>query len=211
MGTLPMRLTLTCALLLLGRTASAADDASAQARAHYNQAQGHFAVGEFKLAADEYQAAYKLKQDPALLFNAAQSRRLAGENQQALILYKNYLQFHPKARNIAEVKEQITKLEEAIAAADKAKSSPPTTTVEPGAEPREPAPQQPSPQQQVVVAQQPDRPADKPVPIYKKWWLWTAVGVVVVAAVVIPVAVVTSQPANWSNVSNISNAVEVRW
>lgn len=186
-----------------------ADDAS-QARAHYNQAQGHFAVGEFKLAADGYQAAYKLKQDPALLFNAAQARRLAGENTQALILYKNYLQFHPKARNISEVKEQITKLEEAIAAAESAKTSPPINTVEPDrTEPKETtAP----PQQQVVVTPPSEKPVDKPVPIYKKWWLWTAVGVVVVAAVVIPVAVVASKPADWSNVSNISNAVvEVRW
>jgi len=33
-------------------------------------------------------------------------------------------------------------------------------------------------------------------PIYKKWWLWTAIGVVVVAAVVIPVVVVTQSPAD---------------
>jgi uncharacterized protein (DUF983 family) len=37
-------------------------------------------------------------------------------------------------------------------------------------------------------------------PVYKKWWLWTIVGVVVVG-VVVPVAVVFGGPA-WTNVPN---------
>jgi len=188
-----------------------ADDAT-DARAAYQRATAHFAVGEFALAADAYQDAYKLKQDPALLFNAAQSRRLAGENERALVLYRNYLQLYPKSRNAEEVRDQIAKLQEAVAAAEKAKNSQPTGTVEP-ARPMgntEPPPVTPPP----PVAHEEPPPVHKepPTPIYKKWWLWTAVGVVVVAAVVIPVAVIESQPGKWGNVPDQSfSGLAVRW
>src|SRR5262245_24790157 len=98
-----------------------AADPDAEAREHYKAATGHFAVGEFAAAAAEYEAAFKLHQDPALLFNAAQSRRLAGENQKALVLYKNYLQLYPNNKNVPTVRDQISKLQEAIAAEEKAK------------------------------------------------------------------------------------------
>lgn len=173
-------------------------DGAADARAHYASATSHFAVGEFAQAADEYQEAYKSKPDPALLFNAAQSRRLASENDKALVLYKNYLALYPRSKNGADVREQIAKLEDAIAAAEKAKTSPPTGTVEPAKPENEPKETPP----QVAVAPPPEQPHDQPAPVYKKWWLWTIVGVVVVAAVVVPVAVVTSSPAPWNNLPN---------
>ena len=102
-----------------------------EAREHYEKATAHFAVGEFADAAVEYQAAYKAKQDPALLYDAAQAYRLANNPDKALILYRNYLQLYPSEANIAEVRAQIEKLKDAIAAADKAKTAPPTGTNEP--------------------------------------------------------------------------------
>jgi tetratricopeptide (TPR) repeat protein len=186
--------------LALGGVARADDPDAEAARQHYKAATGHFAVGEFAEAATEYESAYKLHQDPALLFNAAQSRRLAGENQKALVLYKNFLHLYPTSPNIPAVREQIDKLQEAIAADNKAKTSPPTTTVEPKNEPKsEPTTTQQQQQQQQQPATATSAPANEKPPIYKKWWFWTAIGVVVVAAVVIPVAVVESQPA-WNNV-----------
>ena len=192
-----------------------ADDTDAEARQHYKAATGHFAVGEFADAAAEYEAAFKLHQDPALLFNAAQSRRLAGENQKALVLYKNFLHLYPSSPNVPAVREQIDKLQEAIAAENKAKTSPPTTTVEPGtsgtaatttapstttttAPPATTTSTPPSTASTAPTAGGEPSPTSERPPIYKKWWFWTAVGVVVVAAVVIPVAVVESQSA-WNN------------
>ncbi len=200
-----MRLALTLTFMAALCLPARADDSN-DAREHYKKATAHFAVGEFAQAADEYQSAFKLRQDPALLFNAAQARRLASENEKALILYKNYAQLYPKAKNIPDVREQITKCEEAIAAASKAKTSPPIGTVEPEKPMTEPPKVQPPPVVAPVVV-------EKPVPIYKKWWLWTVVGVGVVAAVVIPVAVVTSQPAPWSNAPDIGPGVQalVSW
>ncbi len=116
-------------LLALSATARGADR-SAEARQLFNEANAQFAIGEFKNAGEKYQAAYVIKQDPALLYNAAQAFRLAGDNEKALVLYKNYLQFYPREKNIEEVRGQIAKLKEAIAAQEKARTSPPTTTAE---------------------------------------------------------------------------------
>lgn len=190
-------------MLLTGGVARAEDPDAAAARQHYKAATGHFAVGEFADAAAEYEAAFKLHQDPALLFNAAQSRRLAGDNQKALVLYKNFLHLYPSSPNIPVVREQIDKLQEVVAAEAKAKTSPPTNTVEPKPETQPPPP----PTATTAPATSTTAPAtattetpptsEKP-PFWKKWWFWTAVGVVVVAAVVIPIAVVESQSA-WNN------------
>jgi tetratricopeptide (TPR) repeat protein len=193
----------------LGGVARAGDDdAAAEARQHYKAAVGHFAVGEFAKAASEYEEAFKLHQDPALLFDAAQSRRLAGENQKALVLYKNFLQLYPSSKQGPAVREQISKLQEAIAAEEKAKTSPPTSTVEPktvGEPPREtaPAPPQPAPSPPPTAAAPPQpAPETPPAPekpsVWKTWWFWTAVGGVVVLAVVIPVAIVESR-STWTN------------
>ncbi len=104
------------------------DDKTAQARALSQEANALYAVGEFEQAAEKYQSAYKLKPDPALLYNAAQSFRMAGNNEKALLLYKNYAMFYPTAKNIHNAESQISKLQEAIAAQHKAQTQPPTTT-----------------------------------------------------------------------------------
>jgi len=219
--------------LVGGGVARAEDPDAAAARQHYKAATGHFAVGEFSEAATEYESAFKLHQDPALLFNAAQSRRLAGENQKALVLYKNFLHLYPSSPNVPAVQEQIDKLQEAIAAETKAKTSPPTTTVEPGTPGAQPpaatTPATPPPATATTTTPSTNAatttaaapPSNEKPPFYKKWWFWTAVGVVVVAAVVIPVAVIESQPA-WNNLPPqgpgapaarglVGPKLEVRW
>ena len=195
--------------LALAGVARAEDPNAEAARQHYKAATGHFAVGEFADAAAEYEAAYKLHQDPALLFNAAQSRRLAGENQKALVLYKNFLHLYPSSPNVPAVREQIDKLQEAIAAENKAKTSPPTTTVEPKNEPSTTPPPATTPATTptttpasnappATAATEPPPSSNEKPPFYKRWWFWAAVGGVVVLAVVIPVVVIETQPA-WNN------------
>jgi tetratricopeptide (TPR) repeat protein len=180
-----------CVSLLLAGTVRA-DEAANQARIHYQNGNKAFAVGDFAAAADEYELAYKGRPDAALLFNAAQARRLAGDNQKALTLYRNYVGFYPKSKNVADVKDQIVKLQEAIAAAEKAKTAAPTNTVEMSKQEQHP---QPEPQKEV------QKEPEKPVPVYKKWWLWTAVagGVVIIAlAIALPLALQTP----WANLPN---------
>lgn len=179
---------LIVALLIVARAATSWADAAADAKAHYQSATAYFAVGEFAKAADEYQQAYTLKQDPALLYNAAQSYRLAGNNERALILYKNYVRLYPDQSNVDEVRSQIAKLKDAIAAQEKAKNNPPTTPVpvQPSASP--PAPAQPEAQLTATAA-------PKPRPITRKPWFWATLGAsaLVIAGVTIGV-VLAEQP-----------------
>jgi tetratricopeptide (TPR) repeat protein len=196
-------------LILLVAWSSAAR-ADKDVRQLFTDANAAFAVGEFNNAAELYQQAYKLKQDPALLYDAAQAYRLAGNSERALVLYKNYLMFHPHQKNADEVRAQIEKLKEALAAQEQAKTAPPISTVAPNggsesAEPPRPAEtsaQTSAPTQEAApapaVAVVSTTPADRKTPVYKKWWLWTAVGAVVVAAVVVGVVVGTSSSSPWN-------------
>lgn len=188
---------------------------SAEARQHYEKATAHFAVGEFGEAAAEYQAAFKEKPDPALLYDAAQAYRLANNPEKALILYRNYMQLYPNEPNISEVRAQIEKLKDAVAAADKTKSGPPTGTNEPKqiatqANPSEstapvatehPEPR-PSASIEGVRSVRADRPAQS-MPVYKKWWLWTAVGVVLTGGVVVAAVLATQSRGTWSNAPDV--------
>src|SRR5580693_3420883 len=114
-------------LLLASATAVAADDA----KAHYQKATAHFAVGEYHDAALEYEEAFKLKQDPAILFNAAQSFRLAGDNQKALLLYNNIIKLYPSTQYAKDSKERIDKLAQATAAPLPAPVAPPAAAPPP--------------------------------------------------------------------------------
>jgi tetratricopeptide (TPR) repeat protein len=204
-------------------SAQARADKSAEAKALFQEANAHFAVGEFNDAGRKYQEAYKLKPDAALLYNAAQSYRLGGDSQKALVLYKNYVQFYPKAPNVEVVHQQIVKLEEAIAATESAKTSPPRGTAEHGepepAKPPETKPPETTPPPVATTTPATPPPSDHPKPIYKKWWLWTIVGGVVVVGVVVGVAVAeTTASGPWQTAKDIgpgaalsSAGLKVRW
>ena len=121
------------------------------------------------------------------------------------MLYKNFVHLYPSSPQVPIAREQMDKLQELLAAEQKAKVAPPTTTVEPKSDtqpqttPSQPAQPQAQAQTQTTPAASPTtEPTNENPPIWKKWWFWTAVGVVVVAAVVIPVAVVESQ-GSWNN------------
>jgi len=205
-------------LLFAGR-ANAADDIAA-ARAHFGEAQKRFAVGEFAAAGEEYLQAYKAKPDPAFLYNAAQAYRAANQLDRAVVLYKNYLQFFPNESNAEAVRGQIAKLKEAIAATEKAKAAPPTevTTPRPGAETAPVATHEPEKPTAAVAPPAPiavEKKAER-APVYKQWWLWTVVGVVVAGAAV-GVAVALTVPSHpWANGPAIGPGTqaltaEVRW
>jgi tetratricopeptide (TPR) repeat protein len=205
-------------LVSIGWGVARADEVSS-AKAHYLRATSHFAVGEFDDAARDYETAYKLHPDPALLFDAAQAHRLAGHHEKALLLYRSYVRMYPTGASANSCKEQIARLTVAISADQKAKSSPPTGTTEPAPpvmEPKAPEPAQaettppPQPQPQPQPHAAPPQPAVTTTareqrPIHKKWWLWTAVGGAAVAAVVITVAVVETRGSgnSFSNVPDI--------
>jgi tetratricopeptide (TPR) repeat protein len=196
------------------RGALAADDA-AKARELFRKGQAHYAVGEYEAAAEAYMTAYKLKPDAALLYNAAQARRLGGKTDQALTLYRNYLRFYPEAKNAETVRGQIAKLEKLLEAERAAATAPPpAATAPPPVTPPVYAAPPPPDRPTLSATAPPPEPARKP--IYKKVWFWGAVGGTVVAAAVVVALVAAggSDPGPWNNlpdVRELRGASVARW
>jgi hypothetical protein len=172
-----MRCWSLCAcLIVLGGRALAQDDV-ATARQHFEAGTRAFNVGEFDNAAKEYREAYKLKPDPSILYNVAQSYRLAKNTEQALFFYRSYLRNSTDVSHRQEVEGRIRTLEEQV----KQQQAPPNDIVKtsPASESKpamtEPKPATESPRVDLVVS----APTRKQ-PAYKKWWVWTVTGVAVV-------------------------------
>jgi tetratricopeptide (TPR) repeat protein len=103
---------------------------TAAARSFFESGSVSFALGEFAAAANDYERAFSEKPDPALLYNAAQAHRLAGNTRRALLLYRSYLSTplftdRPAARQVAR---RISELEDALAGEEAAVHAEPTET-----------------------------------------------------------------------------------
>jgi tetratricopeptide (TPR) repeat protein len=90
--------------------AAASPDATAQAREHFKSAQLHYSLGEFEDAVKEFREAYRLRQEPAILFNVAQSYRQLGKYSDAYFYYRQYLSQKPDAPNREEVESLIAQM-----------------------------------------------------------------------------------------------------
>jgi tetratricopeptide (TPR) repeat protein len=101
---------------LSGSLARAETDAEKKQRAkeHYEIATRLYDVGKYGDAIKEYESAYLLTGDPALLFNIGQAYRLWDRPEDALRVYKNYLRQRPDAVNRADVEKKIADLEKVI-------------------------------------------------------------------------------------------------
>ena len=169
------------ALLLCGATAFAEEDA----KSLFTRGRTQYALGHFKEAAELFERAFELKQDPAILYNAAQAHRLAGDKKPALVLYQNYLRLFGEMENHEEVERRIVELKAAIEAEQKANTNPPTGLLGDKTEAPPPAvtptPTEPTAAPAAVVTQ----PApEKPRP--RRAWIWGVVagGVVLVGGAI---------------------------
>jgi tetratricopeptide (TPR) repeat protein len=180
------------AIFLAGGIAHA-DDAKL-ARQHFEDGSRLYDLGKFREAAHEYEEAYKYKPDPALLFNIGQAYRAGGDANEAVTAYKSYLRRMPEAPNRREVEAHIEKLQRLVDEQHRTQTSPPQGTLQPTTTPAPSQPQQP----QLVVS---SAPAEKQ-PVYKKWWLWTAVGGALVVGGVVAIAVAATTPKDAASPSN---------
>jgi tetratricopeptide (TPR) repeat protein len=165
-----------------------------EARAYADKATAAFALTHYAAAAESFEKAFELKPDPALLYNAAQSHRLAGNKERALALYRNYLRLYAKKDKRPEIEARIDELEKAIAHDKAIESRPPNTTeplgAAPAAESATPpvvslAPPPPAATAPTLVAQ-PTPPAQDDSLDRKPWfWLVTAGGVAAAVTVVL--------------------------
>jgi len=80
-------LAVAAALTCVPGPARADDEATEQARQHYLKGTKYFDLGQWDDAIAEYRDAYKLRSDPAFLFNLATAYRRKGDLQPALDLY----------------------------------------------------------------------------------------------------------------------------
>src|SRR4029077_10860905 len=119
---LPLLIATLSLLVASAAWAQAKPDNKTAAKEHYARGTSYYDLGKYDDAIKEFEAAYQLKNDPAFLFNLAQSYRMAGNHERAATYYKTYLRYVPKAPNRADIEEKI-KTEEQLAA--KGGSTPP--------------------------------------------------------------------------------------
>jgi tetratricopeptide (TPR) repeat protein len=201
------------AVALLARPGAAAPptpEEKTKAREHYQKGLTHYDIKEFSEALTEFKNAYRVVQDPAFLFNIAQCYRKLGQDIEALDYYRNYARRFPTAPNRAEVDRRIQEIEHELEGKPRptnpaqnhdqkpdAHPSGPITPISPtppngtstGGQPNltPPPPVDSSP---TTVTAAPSRQEESPA-IYKRWWFWTGVGVVVAAGAAVGIAVAT--------------------
>jgi tetratricopeptide (TPR) repeat protein len=163
---------LTIALTL----ASASADES-PAKRFFLSGQKHFDLGEYADALHDFKEAYRVHEDPVFIYNIAQCQRLLGQNVDAIRSYKSYLRRSPEAPNRSEVEHKITALEELPVQTTPAVTTPVTPIV------TTPVPTTPTTTEPATVTVVAAAPPHERQPVYKKWWLWTAVGAAVVVGV----------------------------
>jgi hypothetical protein len=183
---------LAAGALLLAAPAWAADDVAA-ARAHYARGTRAYNLGKYLEAAREFELAYQAKDAPELLYNLGQAYREAGEHARAITVYRSFLRsgIASDAKR-AEVEGHIAASEKVLATA----ATPPVVDA-----PVQPVLQPTAPVTPVVTA--PPLAIEAPLPLHRRWYVWTAVAGVVVAGTAVAVAVSTGsafpaprEPAN---------------
>jgi tetratricopeptide (TPR) repeat protein len=121
-----------------------------EARVYLDKATAAYALNRYSVAAENFEKAFELKPDPALLYNAAQSYRLAGNKERALELYESYLRVYGKKdpSKREQIEGRIKELKQAIEHDKAVATSPPVTTEPvgvPGPDTRPPAAAAPPP------------------------------------------------------------------
>jgi tetratricopeptide (TPR) repeat protein len=122
---LPLLIATLSLLVASAAWAQAKPDSKVAAKEHYARGTSYYDLGRYDDAIKEFEAAYHLKNDPAFLYNLAQSYRLAGNEERALHFYKTYLRYVPKAPKRAEIEDRIAALERQMATESKATTTPP--------------------------------------------------------------------------------------
>ena len=79
-----------------GAGARQAADNKTAAKEHYKRGTSFYDLGKYDDAIKEFEAAYQLKNDPAFLFNLAQSYRLAGNHERARALLQDLPALRPE-------------------------------------------------------------------------------------------------------------------
>ena len=100
-------------MLALAGSAGAAEEKKTEARRLYDEATAAFGVGNYAEAAEKYEGSFKLHPDAALLYNAAQAYRMAGNQPRALQLYRNFVRLYGDNPRTEDARNHAAALEKA--------------------------------------------------------------------------------------------------
>jgi tetratricopeptide (TPR) repeat protein len=151
------------ALLLLCGVARAESPNELEAKRRFGEGQKLFDKARYAEALVEFQRSHELSGYPAILHKIALCHDQLGHAADAIAAYRKYLEADPQSERRAGTEERIKALEASLRPAPPAPLLPPVAPAAPAA----PAP-----------------PPPEHTPVYKKWWLWTVVGVVVAGGAV---------------------------
>ena len=157
-------------LLLVTAGRSRGDELRDRAHSELTQAQADFEARKFESALDHLNRAYALVPHPQLLFNIARCLEELHRTAAAVDAYDRYLAVQP---DDAVAQTRVAALREEL------RLHPPPPEVE--TKPTPPAVVAEPPPAIVTVQAPPPPPARKP--LYRRWWVWTAVGGVVAVGV----------------------------
>lgn len=164
-----------------------------EARAHFQSGETHFKAGQYEEALTEYQAGYDAKPLPGFLVNIGQCQRRLGDLKSARATYQKFVLVAPDSPLVPQVKSMMAEIDGLLVSSDKSKPAPEedakpeaaaTTTAL--AAPPAPKPEAETAAPVLVARAAPagDAPAAAPEKKSHRWWLWAALGAVVVGGAV---------------------------
>jgi tetratricopeptide (TPR) repeat protein len=168
-------ISLVGAMLLFAAPAFA--ESREKAKAYFKTGIQHYNLGEHEQALEDFKAAYREYEDASFLFNIAQCQRALGKKEDAVRSYRSFVResknLTPETRSkvdeiVAALESSIRDEKDAKARLDAANAAAAEAAAKAAAE--KAAAEQAN---NTVVATQAPPPKK---PLYKKWWLWTAVG-----------------------------------
>ena len=211
-------LALLASLRLTADAAAASSETQRKARAHFQVGEERFKAGAFADALAAYQAGYDVLPLPGFLINVAQCQRRLGDLKTARASYQKFVLVAPDSPLVPQVRSMIAEIDGLLAeldknkpaaapadppkgadppkaanppkAADEAKATdePPaaTTSLPAAAQTTTGATQETAPL--LVATPAPEQPEKQP---HRRWWLWGAIGAVVVGGAVTAVVLST--------------------
>jgi tetratricopeptide (TPR) repeat protein len=86
-----------------------------QARAHFRLGRAHYDNGAFEEAATEFEAAYRISQRPALLYNIYLANRDANDTRRAATALRSYLELEKNIENRVQLAARLAAMERNLA------------------------------------------------------------------------------------------------
>jgi tetratricopeptide (TPR) repeat protein len=145
-------------------TSLAATPANVEIDEHVAQGHRLYQLGRYQEAIAEYRRAYELRADPPFLFQIAESYRQLGATEQALFYYDRFLAGAGDGPDRDAAEERVNELESL-------RARPPVAATPPG----------------LIAAPGAGAGAKPPTPVWRRWWVWTALGAALAAGVTVAV------------------------